>query len=441
MITFNSFHLGGPMLERKFVQFIKSMKRNFTNIISKDIFLRLFFNFIVLVVTIWIYKRFNLEDYLDITVFTAAIFILLIDFFIVSTINFLSTKMEDSRKTTDDYNKLISKYPLDEKYGYLYEFNNTKLNKIPHYIRRKFYKDDGNFNFYDKEVFPIRKLCSCKGKDIVLEDRNEIYRMDDDLLENLNIIKDVHKNSNIYNNKSIRLDGVTEQNGKITLKTSRTTYFDFCASNRMIDYVKKNKRTIRDDHLFGPLFPTLEESGLSNLLGFNCMVVSSDGYLVFIKRGRNVSIEKGKLGVGIQASIKYMYTHIDENKKIIDINDIYRSIYLELQDEIGVTLNNPESIGNCFLDVYYDYVEAKPQLYFEFYLNSDDKGSRLKDIEAYVSKKDKSMLKDGNSVVSIPLNKCEDIYISNFALAYKGDYYSMVPSASYCVARFLENQR
>lgn len=101
------------MLERKFVQFIKSMKRNFTNIIIKDIFLRLFFNFIVLVVTIWIYKRFNLEDYLDITVFTAAIFILLIDFFIVSTINFLSTKMEDSRKTTDDYNKLISKYPLD----------------------------------------------------------------------------------------------------------------------------------------------------------------------------------------------------------------------------------------------------------------------------------------------------------------------------------------
>ena len=112
-----------------------------------------------------------------------------------------------------------------------------------------------------------------------------------------------------------------------------------------------------------------------------------------------------------------------------------------MQDEIGVTLNNPESIGNCFLDVYYDYVEAKPQLYFEFYLNSDDKGSRLKDIEAYVSKKDKSMLKDGNSVVSIPFNKCEDIYISNFALAYKGDYYSMVPSASYCVARFLENQR
>lgn len=429
------------MFERRFVQFIESLKKIFTNIISKDIFLRLFFNFIILIVTIKVYKIFNLKDYLDITVFTAAIFILLIDFFIVSTINFVSTKTEDSLKTTDDYSKLISKYPLDEKYGYLYEFKNTKLNKIPHNIRRRFYKDDWNFNFYEKEVFPVRKLCSCKGKEIILKDSDDIYRMSDDLLENLNILKDVHKNSNIYNNKSIRLDGVTEQNGRITLKTSRTTYFDFCASNRMIDYVKKNKRTIRDDHLFGPLFPTLEESGMSNLLGFNCMVVSSDGHLIFIKRGNNVSIEKGKLGVGIQASVKYMYTHIDKGKKIIDINDIYRSVYREFQDEIGVTLSDPESIGGCFTDVYYDYVEAKPQLYFEFYLNEDDNGSSLKDIEAYVSKKDKSMLKDGNSVVAIPFDMCEDIYVSNFALAYKDSYYSMVPSASYCVARFLENQR
>ena len=429
------------MFERKLVNFFKNLKKALTNVISKDIFLRLFFNILVLFATIKIYNKFELKDYLDITVFTAAIFILLIDFFIVSIINFVSIKREDSLKITNNYSELISKYPLDKKYGYLYEFNNTKLNKIPHNVRREFYKDEGNFNFYEKEIFPVRKLCSCPGKEIALEDSDTIYKMRDDLLENLNIIKDVHKNSNIYNNKAIRLNGITEENGKITLKTSRTTYFDFCASNRMIDYIKKNKRTIREDYLFGPLFPTLEESGMSNLLGFNCMVVSNDGYLVFIKRGSNVSIEKGKLGVGIQASIKYMYTHAEEHKKIININDIYRSVYRELQDEIGVTLHNPEVIGKYFTDIYYDYVEAKPQLYFEIFLSEKDEGGSLKDIKAYVSKKDKSMIKDGNTVVSIPFDKCEDIYVSNFALAYKANYYSMVPSASYCVARFLENQR
>lgn len=276
---------------------------------------------------------------------------------------------------------------------------------------------------------------------IILQDRDEVFTMEQDLRDNLNILRDVHKGSTIYNNKAIRLDGVGEKNGIITLATSRTTYFDFCASNRMIDYVKKNKRTIRDDLLYDPLFPRLEDSGLSNLLGFNCMIVSSDGYLIFVKRGSNVSIEKGKLGVGIQASVKYMYTHEKKGQKKISIEDIYNSVYYELKDELGVSLNDKTQIGSCFWDIYYDYVEAKPQLYFEIQLSDKDCRSSLQEIQEYVSKKDASMIKDGNSVVAIPVKEAQNIYISSFAIAYKNKYYSMVPSASYCVARFLENQR
>ena len=209
----------------------------------------------------------------------------------------------------------------------------------------------------------------------------------------------------------------------------------------MIDYVHKNKRTIRDDLLYGPLFPSLSESPLSNLLGFNCSIVTSDGYLIFIKRGSNVSIEKDKLGLGVQASVKYMYTHAEEGKKIIDIEGIYRSVEMEFVDELGVSLHSPEKIGKNLVDVYYDYVEGKPQLYFEFFLDNEDKNSSLKEISAYLAKKDKSMIKDGNSILAIPLKKAENIYISSFALAYEDQYYSMVPSASYCVARFLENIR
>ncbi len=428
------------MLERKFVIFYKRLKKYLTNLISQDIFIRLSLNIIVLFFAIKIYKTFDLDEYLDITVFTAAIAILLIDFFIITIINFVSVKKEDSLKTTDDYKSLIKKYPLDKKYGYFYEFKNTKLDKIPSKVRRKFYEDD-DFNFNEDQVFPIRKLADCKDKEISLRDREEIFQMEESLKENLNILKDVHKNSNIYNNKCIRLDDVTELEDKVVLKTSRTSYFDFCASNRMIDYVHKNKRTIRDDLLYGPLFPSLSESPLSNLLGFNCSVVTSDGYLIFIKRGSNVSIEKDKLGLGVQASVKYMYTHAEEGKKIIDIEDIYRSVEMEFVDELGVSLHSPEKIGKNLVDVYYDYVEGKPQLYFEFFLDNEDKNSSLKEISAYLAKKDKSMIKDGNSILAIPLKKAENIYISSFALAYEDQYYSMVPSASYCVARFLENIR
>ncbi len=429
------------MLERKFVIFYKRLKKYLTNLISQDIFIRLSLNIIVLFFAIKIYKTFDLDEYLDITVFTAAIAILLIDFFIVTIINFVSVKKEDSLKTTDDYKSLIKKYPLDKKYGYFYEFKNTKLDKIPSKVRRKFYEDDDDFNFNEDQVFPIRKLADCKCKEISLRDREEIFQMEESLKENLNILKDVHKNSNIYNNKCIRLDDVTELEDKVILKTSRTSYFDFCASNRMIDYVHKNKRTIRDDLLYGPLFPSLSESPLSNLLGFNCSVVTSDGYLIFIKRGSNVSIEKDKLGLGVQASVKYMYTHAEEGKKIIDIEDIYRSVEMEFVDELGVSLHSPEKIGKNLVDVYYDYVEGKPQLYFEFFLDNEDKNSSLKEISAYLAKKDKSMIKDGNSILAIPLKRTENIYISSFALAYEDQYYSMVPSASYCVARFLENIR
>lgn len=429
------------MLERNIVVFYKKLRSSISKVVSKDIFIRLFFNILALFFAIKLYKIFDLHDYLDITVFTAAIAILLIDFFIVTIINFASMKREDSLKTTDDYRALIKKYPLDRKYGYFYEFNNTKLNKVPTKIRMKFYNDDDNFDFYEKQVFPVWQLADCRGKEVVLRDSEEVFQMNESLKENLNILNEVHKNSNIYNNKNIRLDNVTEDGNRVILKTSRTTYFDFCASNRMIDYVHKNKRTIRNDLLYGPLFPSLSQSPLSNLLGFNCSVISSDGYLIFIKRGSKVSIEKNKLGLGVQASIKYMYTHAEEGKKIIDMEDIYRSVEMEFLDELGVTLESPEKINNKLVDVYYDYVEGKPQLYFEVFLDEKDKNSSLKDISAYVSRKDKSMTKDGNSVIAIPLDRAENIYVSPFALAYENQYYSMVPSASYCAARFLENIR
>ena len=143
------------MLERNIVVFYKKLRSSISKVVSKDIFIRLFFNILALFFAIKLYKIFDLHDYLDITVFTAAIAILLIDFFIVTIINFASMKREDSLKTTDDYRALIKKYPLDRKYGYFYEFNNTKLNKVPTKIRMKFYNDDDNFDFYEKQVFPV----------------------------------------------------------------------------------------------------------------------------------------------------------------------------------------------------------------------------------------------------------------------------------------------
>lgn len=39
--------------------------------------------------------------------------------------------------------------------------------------------------------------------------------MEQDLRDNLNILRDVHKGSTIYNNKAIRLDGVGEKTASL----------------------------------------------------------------------------------------------------------------------------------------------------------------------------------------------------------------------------------
>lgn len=121
-------------------------------------------NIVVLSVAIIVYTAYNLKDYLDITIFTAATIILLTDFFIALLLNWAARKGEDSLKITNNYRSLMDKYPLDQQYGYFYKFNNTTQDKISSRLKRKFYYDDEAYDFDKINIFPIRKLCSCQNK-------------------------------------------------------------------------------------------------------------------------------------------------------------------------------------------------------------------------------------------------------------------------------------
>ena len=78
---------------------------------------------------------------------------------------------------------------------------------------------------------------------------------------------------------------------------------------------------------------------MSNHIGFNGLVITSDGYILLIKRSRDVSVAKGILATSILASLKTKYA-IDKNSFDFTLYGLANSIRHEVYDELNIDLCN-----------------------------------------------------------------------------------------------------
>ena len=67
-------------------------------------------------------------------------------------------------------------------------------------------------------------------------------------------------------------------------------------TNRVMDFRMKNEMAVRDILQYGPFVPDISESVLSNHLGFNGFIITSDNKLPLVKRSNDMSIAKGTYG-------------------------------------------------------------------------------------------------------------------------------------------------
>ncbi len=429
----------------------KRFGKIFTN---KDLITSLLGSIIVVVfvlVSLLIKKNpLSYEVFFDIKTFVTLAVAFILNSLVIAITRHFRKKFEDPNKLIEDYNKLCSIYCREKLL--VYE-NSTKADLQ---IGRDFSGINKDKDFEkDKYTFPAVDILRIKGKKLIINDDNEkMYSLPPFALSNMDQITTVHGFSKTYNNLMIRVEDIQENQDSVTISTSRTQYYYSLMTNRAMDY-KYNDISIRDMYEQGPFLNSLSKSVLSNHLGFNGYVETSDEKFVFIFRHKKVSIGKNTMQNSVGASLKAKYALNNEHK--LTIKGIENAIKEEIIDELR--LNNIKgfnerknnifsafSFENSVLYFYRDLVEGgKPQLMFytQLHISSSelattfyDKSKKRKNIKN--KKKNKV---DGYKLFFVDKDKMQDIYLAPNCIVINGKPYKCMPSVAATHIMMLEYMR
>lgn len=241
------------------------------------------------------------------------IIIAVIGWLVVVVKRALLNYLEDDVKLTNDYENLVATYlPPDIKpeEASFVTFNNAEsfdsnlaLLKVKEF---KLSAGTGRLGSLRQTIFPVvveHLIKPTPVSELVVEDSTVMYELPIVIQANYKSILEAHQESHLYNQLVIRVRDWGYEAGKLSLRTERSSYFNSMVTNRAMDY-DFGEITVRKLFEYGPRISPLSVSKLSNHLGFNAFLITEDGYVPFVKRGRGVSIGKGTFGDSIGASLK-----------------------------------------------------------------------------------------------------------------------------------------
>jgi len=368
-------------------------------------------------------KEVLLSDAIDLSIIFSFLFVAVSELIAKVIIYIVGKSTEDDTKLRTDYPAIIKKYRLD----------------IPKMVR------------WGDTVFPEVELCSRKyGEepfkfDICL-DQSIHYRLPAQIAKYSSELFEAHKYSVVYNNTNIRLNNLAFDSAskKISLFYSFTTYYDSLITNRAMDYPFSSNRTIREIYEPGPFISELKDSKLSNHLGFNGFVELADKKIIFVHRGKDVSIGKGTWANSIGASLKSMYA-LDEEKKFTS-KGLSNAIRCEILDELKIDLPEDLDFSSSIFAFYRDLVEGgKPQ--FLFYYKTDLLSSKEfeENFKSVLNKhgakraNKKSQTVDGMSFKYFTLEELKAAKLEIDSIIFpNGEKINMMPSCTASVALLLK---
>ncbi len=331
---------------------------------------------------------------------------------------------EDPGKLTDNYQSLVDRYKNQ-----------------PNLVWKKV---DGAII-----TLPVIHVAWLVGKTIEIDDHpdNE-YQLPPTIVKHYEELFRAHSASKVYNNVNIRVDDWYWDNDTDSFKvvTGRTSYYDSLVTNRAMDYEFEKGISVRKLLECGPMVRPLKNSLLSNHLGINGFVESSDGEIIFVKRKSNISIGKKTFGNSIGASLKTKYAL--NNQSFFTKEGLIDGIIEEINDELGIAENRlitsqyDEKI--TIIAAYRDMLEGgKPQLLF--YARTSMKKPEIDEIKNSPNKKSpksdsNEMITDGDELYWIKredIEKC-NVRVHLNGIQHKDDFLKMVPSATACVVMLVE---
>lgn len=362
--------------------------------------------------------EFQLENYLDTGVFVSVAFVMICNTIAYILERFIGKHCEDAVKLTTDYSALIKKYS-----------------------REKLLVERG-------QIFPVIELAgrNIEGPPFYIEingcNAHKHYQLPSQVAKQSDYLFKAHEYSIVYNNMNIRLDDIEVRGLDVELIYSNTTYYDSLITNRAMDYVWENGKSIREIYEPGPFLSTLEESKLSNHLGFNGFVELSDGKIIFVMRSGNLSIGKRTLASSVAASLKVKYCFDDQKR--FTLQGLGDAIRCEVLDELKIELNENENLVNSIFSFYRDVLEGgKPQFLFYIKLENMTVDEFETNFKKKIKKNKQQDLKkavvDGTHFQYFTIEELEQSTITSGKLIASGKReFDMMPSASASIALLLK---
>lgn len=359
------------------------------------VYIILVLSFLIFFSEVILDEGFELSEYFEFKVATSVSATYIISLIIRFFIKRMEVDIEDESKLTNDPGFLIKTYQYDKNFM----------------IKRC--NDSG-----EKEItFPIKKLVSREQfEKISIVDDKSSYSLPNLIEMNYKEIFEAHKLSDIYNSTMIRLDDVVVEKNTLTLKSSRTTYYNLLVTNRAMDHELRSNLTVRQLYEFGPSISPLNQSQMSNHVGFNIIFETIDEEFLLVRRKKNLSVGKNKYATSVSAALKSKYVFEKSDK--LDLESLEYAIKSEIKDELGLVERDYNFIFiNNLVMIYQDLVEGgKPQ--FLFYIKSDlnEKQFREKfELKGKSGKKDLSV--DANRLLFVKRNsillESNMLYIKN----------------------------
>lgn len=357
----------------------------------------------VLIIKKIINHHFLLEDYFDTDIIVSFVFIFICESIASSLAKYWGKKIEDENKLTVDYKKLVGKY-----------------------ARTKLLECEGI-------TLPFEVIYNQPNAKLILDETNYLkqYELPAQIKSNSSIIMKAHKYSTVYNNMTVRIDSVQydKETNVATVKYSKTTYFDHLLTNRAMDYVCIDGKSIREIYEPGPFLGSLEESKMANQLGFNGFIELSDDKVIFVKRGNKVSTAKNLWSPSISASFKVKYG-LDDSQKLT-YEGISNAIIQEIKDELNISISeNDSEMWKTIIGFYRDVVEGgKPHFVFRHKMENLDSDSFVKLFDELDKKKqEKEGIIDGTRIELLSIEELKKCKIEIDGIVVGEKKYHMNPS-------------
>lgn len=405
---------------------------------------------IVLVMFFVIANRYidNLFGVFNVSIFFTIVFVYFLNSAVKAYIKWYNKRHEDTLKLDENYHKITRRYH-DELI--IYKNSSASEKNLKKLREMEFYNNSESTNSTKIPVyrFPVKKDFDISEKDIVIKDCLTKYDLPQGIYNNFGHLMSAHTSSNVYNQTNVRVDSWSVNNDTFQIHTSRTMYFYSLVTNRSMDYLWPCGVTNRDMYCCGPFMPMLRESKLSNHLGFNGFIISSDGYIPLIKRNDHVSIGKNTYGNSIGASLKTKYALL--NGQDFTVEGLENAIIREIYDELRIDKKELSDfqLKTGLLAAYRDFVEGgKPQLLFKVGCTLDRETiderfsdysckKRNEEKKGFMDKERKAET-DGSSILWIHESELNGLGIAPHCIVHNGIVYGMVPSASAALVMLLE---